>query len=314
MKYFGEFLVEKNILSADQLVKAVLKQTSTQPLAAQVSYDTRLLSAQELMQVFSFQQTHQVDFIAAGEATGLLTKEKKERLTRELHEFQIPLAKILMDDQIAQPKDLIHAMDEYLAVAQVQVQIKDQVPHPGQAVAQPLMTEPQVNLPSTKEASSPSKSLTSAMEFTKIGPSFVQEFKDVLSEKKVTEMINILNLIQQNANNKDLATSFLQDILKNIHVIRGLAKASKSLVMESLCSLMDKAVVDQLKKIDTENSMDSIAADLSKRLIPSLITGLHFCQALAQSVAIHQTEETFYKNMTQNEEFSRFQKLLGESF
>jgi hypothetical protein len=284
MKYFGEYLVAKKIVSADSLVQAVLQQTHNQPLAAQIAFEKNLFSADEMIKIFSFQQEHQLDFFSAGHATGLLTTEKKQSIERELQQHHIPLAGLFIKNGSVGAKEMVHALDEFLTVAKA----------PAAPSTANLKTGP-TSVPRLP-----------AFSFHKIDPTFGAELQAALSQNKILEVVNVLQLVKQNANFKELIQEFLQDVLKSVHTFRGLAKAAKAQVLEDVCSLMDTAIVKELRA-EAPNS-----EFITATLVPNLEKALYFCGAMKDSIAKDQSEKKFWEHTANQAEYTAFAKNLTE--
>ena len=274
MKYFGEYLVEKKIVSAENLVQAVLHQNQNQPLAAQIAYEKQIFSAEEMIKIFSSQQDNQLDFFAAGFATGLLTDDRKLRLENELQQHHLPLSGLLLKNGAIGVKDLVHALDEFLSTA-----------------------KPPSNTQSAKVVSAsnnPSASTFPQLEFPNIEQSFRLEIQSTLSKSKVLEAINILQLVKQNASVKELVQEFLQDVLRTVHTIRGLAKAANAPLLEQMFTLMDATIVKELRS-ELPNT-----EYITNVLTPTIEKGFLLCETIANSLATNPTEESFW-NVVENQ-------------
>lgn len=282
MKYFGEYLVEKKIVSADNLVQAVLQQTQSQPLTAQIAFEKKVFSADEMIKIFSFQQEHQLDFFAAGHATGLLTDEKKKLIENEQQQQHIPLARILLKNGYVGTKELVHALDEFLSTAK--------------SPTTPTVANLKLAVPNT--AGLPS------FNFQKIDSTFGAELQGALSQNKILEVINVLQLVKQNAAVKELVQEFLQDVLKSVHTIRGLAKAAKAQVIDHVCSLMDAVIVKELRS-DSPNPKF-----ITETLTPNVEKALFFCSTAKDSIAKDQSEQNFWEQGSNQEEYQAFAKNL----
>ncbi len=284
MKYFGEYLVEKKIVSPDSLVQAVLQQTQSQPLAAQIAFEKKLFSADEMIKIFSFQQEHQLDFFAAGHATGLLTTDKKQSIEQELQQHHLPLAGLLIKSGSVGAKDMVHALDEFLSTAKVP------------------------SVPSTANLKTGTTSGHGLPSFTfqKIDPTFSSELQGALSQSKITEVVNVLHLVKQNANVKELVQEFLQDVLKSILTFRGLAKAAQAQVLDHICSLLESAIVKVLRAETPDSKF------ITDTLVPSIEKALNFCSSMKDSIAKNQSEKMFWEQDMNQEEYKAFAKNLTE--
>lgn len=285
MKYFGEYLVEKKIVTPEKVVTAILQQTQNQPLIAQIAYEKNVFTADEMIRIFSLQQEHQMDFLNASRNAGLLTEEKWQIIDKELQQHHVPLASLLLKNGDLALKDLVHALDEFLSTAQRPQLVKESSSN------SPVRASVNSEIPSFK--------------FPKIDPTFGLELQGALSENKVAEIVNVLHLVKQNASVKELVQEFLQDVLKNVHTIRGLAKAAQTPVIESLCSNMDLAIVKELRaEIPNTNH-------IINNLVPAIEEALHFCTKLRNAIAQYQSEAVFWNETNTQESYRSVSQRLA---
>lgn len=299
MKYFGEYLVEKKIISAEKLVQAVIQQNQNQPLAAQIAYDNKILSAEEIIKVFSFQQEHKLDFYSAGQATGILSPDKRLQIEAVLTQHRSPLASVLIKTGTLATKDMVHALDEFLSTAKMPS---------GTTVASPIATPPAQTAPSPQPGSSTSvNSNLPQFTFEKIDAIFGNELQASLAPSKLQEITNVLQLVKQNAAVKELVQEFLQDVLRSVHTVRGLSKAAKACVIDHVCSLMDAAIVKELRS--EQPNTDFIIT----KLTPGLEQALGFCAELKAAISNTGSEETFWNNATNQANYTAFTAKFGNN-
>jgi hypothetical protein len=283
MKYFGEYLVEKQIVSAESLVQAVLQQCQSQPLVARIAFEKNFFTADEMIRIFSYQQEHQLDFLAAGHAAGLMSAEKRQTLDTELQSHHLPLAGILLKNGSIGVKELVHALDEFLSTAKTAVS--------------PLVASAKVNPP-------PSSTNLPTFNFKPIDATFSNELQVALAANKIAEIVNVLQLVKQNASFKDLVQEFLQDVLRSIHIIRGLAKAAKAPVIDQICTDLDVAIVKELRS----NQPNSIY--IIEKLVPAIEQGFRFCEKLRDSIIKHQSEQAYWDTPSNQTLYQDFVKSL----
>lgn len=263
MALFGEFLIQKNLVRAEDLVEAVLLQYQSQPLPAQWAYDQHIFLAEEMVSLFAYQSKNETDFLTAARESGLVPKEKYEMLVNSLREEQKNLASILLENGKISNQSIVSAMDEFLSTA------KPVIP----------------TIQTSKKDAGP-KSIT----FKIIDPHLGGELASLLSEERLNELINILSLVEQNSDNRDLVEEFLKEVHRQIQNLGQLAHKAGAPVIEMTCSLMDRSLENTLSQLDQN------PAPLPETLIPSLQLGLKLCEEAHQSILTTKSEESFWSN------------------
>lgn len=113
MKLFGEFLVDKKLISIDQLLGALLVQLEEQPSLARLTMEHKLLNVSELLEVLKSQSKNKSTFLAAAASFSFWDPQKEERLMHYLSNAKTPLGEILIKNNSLDVGTLTNALDEY---------------------------------------------------------------------------------------------------------------------------------------------------------------------------------------------------------
>ena len=114
-KYFGEFLVEKGVITEENLVDALIEQLANTPPLCQVIHQKKILSSAKIFEAFRFQQDNQVEFMQACKAIGAWTQEVQEKAFNSLDDIRKPLGHILVSKGLIDLKKLTNMLDEFLS-------------------------------------------------------------------------------------------------------------------------------------------------------------------------------------------------------
>jgi hypothetical protein len=114
--FFGEYLVNKGAISAQDLVLALIDQMKSAPNIAQVALDKEILSADEIMKVFGIQQRQGLSFGQSLLTLGPEYREKLHQLEKLVEETRIPLGQVLLKRSVVDLKVLTMNLDEYLSI------------------------------------------------------------------------------------------------------------------------------------------------------------------------------------------------------
>lgn len=114
-KYFGQFLVEKKIITEDILVEALIKQLRTSKMFFEVLYEKKNLNASAVLKVFEEQQKNDIDFRSAAKNLELWKEDYDSMIEHELKISRTPLGQILVEQGLIDLKQLTLFLDEFLA-------------------------------------------------------------------------------------------------------------------------------------------------------------------------------------------------------
>lgn len=115
MKLFGEFLIEKGMITKDDLVKALIVQLESTPTVTEAVFKSELLSSDEFYDIFQVQFRKKTGFIEAAKELGLWNDKIQVAVEKHLAATRIPLGEILVQTGLANIESISHALDEFLA-------------------------------------------------------------------------------------------------------------------------------------------------------------------------------------------------------
>ncbi len=196
-KPFSEYLVEQGLVTADDLVEILISQTRQLPTPAELVRQHKLLSAKQLLAVFSHQMKTSVDFSTACRELGLWTPEFQKLLQSENERLRIPIVQILQSSGKVSTEDLVSALDSFLS----------------EAATKPNFDAPQASADAPLESD---------------GDSSNDHFKEYYSDTLQARMIAL-------ANEWDQSNSQATDVLVDgLHGLVGAARFSKLSEIEDL--------------------------------------------------------------------------------
>src|SRR4051794_2638529 len=96
MKLFGEYLVEKEIISEAVLVEAVVFQIKALPSIAETVHQHKLIENKLFLDVIRQQHHKQCGFVEAASSLGLWTSQIAGEVEKRTLERRIPLGEVLV--------------------------------------------------------------------------------------------------------------------------------------------------------------------------------------------------------------------------
>ncbi len=286
-KYFGEFLVEKGVITKENLVDALIHQISTTPPTCQIVFENKILSSANLFDIFRYQQDHQVDFISASKALGLWGQEVQDKVNASLEELRKPLGHILVGRGLIDLKKLTHMLDEFLSHMVVTS------PKAEVAQVRPVVVE-------IKTESAPSNASSVSIEdlTESIQPGILQELDETFDEKKKKMIRVALSLVKDNAGiDLDVCKKLSSDITKILHGLNGqlmmlaLDKLTELLgEMETHISYMQKNINTYTKELIVQDAVE-------------LTKSIDLAWALKLSILANGTERVFFQDTKTADQF-----------
>ena len=296
-KYFGEFLVEKGVITKDNLVDALVDQISNTPPLCQIVFENKIITPTKLFDVFRYQQDNQSEFVSACKATGVWTEEVEAKINSYLDELRRPLGHILVNKGVIDLKKLTNMLDEFLSQLVIA---------PSRPTSSPLVVT------RTEEVLSPSSTSSGAISIEdlteSIQPGILSELDETFDEKKKKMIRVALSLIKDNVDvDSEICKKLLQDITKILHNLNnqlGMLALDK---LTELLSLMELAV-SKLNADFASLSKDSIFSGLSE-----LTKSIDLAWSLKTSIMTNSTERSFFLEAKTSQQYQEQMSSLKRS-
>ncbi len=283
-KYFGEFLVERGLITKDNLVDALVEQVSSTPPLCQIVFENNIFDSQKLFEVFRHQQDHSSDFVSSCKTLGLWSQETQVKINSCLDELRKPLGHILVSRGWIDLKKLTHMLDEFLS------QLTIDIPQ-TQAIATPTIPEVKV---------SPVTIPVNEDLLETIQPGILSELDETFDEKKKKMVRVALSLIKDNLeSDPNVCKKLFSDILK---ILTNLNDQLAMLALEKITELLGAM-------IETVSNINSNLPNLSKdRVLTStqeLTKSIDLAWTMKQSILFEATERHFFTDQSQRQIFEQ---------
>lgn len=113
-KLFGEFLVDQQVISEEQLAIALVNQVKLMPATVEVIFQRKLLPNHKIIEILKCQQTTGRDFRSAAKFLGIWTKDLEISVTTLLEQARTPLGEVLVQLGFVTPMILTQSLDRYI--------------------------------------------------------------------------------------------------------------------------------------------------------------------------------------------------------
>ncbi len=114
MKFFGQYLVEKGVITEELLVRALIAQTKALPTLAEAALEKKLLTSTDIYELFKIQSQESVGFMEAAQIAGVWSEKQQGQLEECLAKARVPLGQVLVQ-MGARLEDIMRALDEFLS-------------------------------------------------------------------------------------------------------------------------------------------------------------------------------------------------------
>jgi hypothetical protein len=115
MKTFGQFLIEKELISKELLLDCILEQISSLPATSQLVKDKKMMSSHQILQVVEVQSRDEIGFKEACISLGFWSDELNSQIKKELLTIRTPIGNILLKKGLINLSELTKAVDEFLS-------------------------------------------------------------------------------------------------------------------------------------------------------------------------------------------------------
>lgn len=286
IKYFGEFLVEKKIVTSDVLVAALVEQMEALPSLVKIIMDQKLMDSGSILSALSCQQEKGFDFKSACVHLNFWTPNLEETINEELKKKRTPIGQILINRGAIDLKKLTMALDEFLS----------QVPE-SKAV------EPE----KIEEASSVQENAPEEEAFL-LQPPLVSDFEDTFDEKKKRIVSLALSLVRDNT--KDDPTSavkLLGDVIKCIKPIGGLCSMFGLDKLGLILNSMENTINDSLQLKEDPGFYPN-----NQKKCDVMISLFELSWQIRDSIITNSTEVVFFKDASNLTKYNKLIEKLGE--
>lgn len=225
MKFFGEYLVEKKVISENSLLEALLWQSSQIPSLAEIAYQKNILSSAELIRILAFQTRKKVDFKAACEELGFWNAKLDTALEKELRHIRKPLGHILVQKGRLTFSSLLQHLETYFAG------LRELTPEP----ALDFMSEGKF------------------LNFPRIETSLFDEVKDAFQEDKKQAFLRSVEHDNLSTHSVDV----FQTLKKDVSFLRSIMRCLQATLLHELFKSMESAIDKLIAKPKADFSLIS---------------------------------------------------------
>ncbi len=238
MKFFGEYLIEKEIINEQMLVDALVEQAKLTPSITEIVHRLKLLSPSELLKVIAHQSKNQTGFVEACKELNLWTDALRAHVAQEVSSTRTPIGQILINRGSASFDKITHALDEYLS----EIEKAPEVP---------------ANAPS--ELAKPTPAPAGATATRAISPEQIQDYCEIVNDSVRTTLTQFFASLKSG---EPIVAETIKSICDLLHRAAGTARFIQASSSEKIFSDLE-AVLRTIDKQGADKLPSKAKQDLA---------------------------------------------------
>jgi hypothetical protein len=289
MKLFGEYLIEKNIVSTEQMVAALIRQTSKMPGMAEIAYNKKLLRPDQIFKILKLQNLSRSGFIEAARELNIWNDSVAEKFEKSLDEVRTPLVQVLIEMEAVKAETVTHALDEFLGDAQDQYTENQLSNQTRESIESASIKDTPITEGSEEVKTQPDilSEISSQPDLdpVNINPEALADaspYCSIFTEEKKNQIEN--HFIQ--LENGGISIPVMNSIRENLQVLSTAARSAHAMMSASVLHGMI-VMVDQILKTPANN----ISEDFISRIGKVNIEAINFLWRLSVKIQTGVSEE-----------------------
>lgn len=244
--YFGDFLIQKNIINSDQLLKALCFQIENLPSLIRVVWEQKIFSSEELILILKNQVKDDSDLIKVLRQEKKYDDNKIHELEMIQFEKRVPLGEAVVKLNFAPLETINSALKEYYenkfnlnensgSKVNSEVEISDAALESLKELGMSLDVAPSgVNAQNFKEKP------------------FIDQFKDVFSDKQKNKLLKLVEILSNELNGSSDISNYFNSLYKDLHLLKGAVALSELYVVEEVIKHWEDKIEKTLTRPNDE--------------------------------------------------------------
>lgn len=245
MKLFGEYLIERKLVTPEQLLDVLMLQIASVPSIAEAVHRLKLLSQQQIIQVLAHQTKKHCEFRTAALDLGFWNEQVEGQVAAEIARLKTPIGQLLAKRGYLDFRAVTTALDEYLRTSsagkrEAQASPDAVILSAIQQIPMELLTSTHANRDLTTSAMLNDKKLGVAppdwCQLKPIDEAMARAFSQLLDETRNQNLRALSERISVETRNRGRAqfSQAAKAIANNLHEVRGIAHFIQAPLTEKL--------------------------------------------------------------------------------
>lgn len=243
--YFGDYLVEKKIITPSQLIEALAYQLEHLPSMIRLIHESGLISPSDLLQLIKTQIKQDIDLFAVLIEQRKMSSEQASDLALKQWSRRIPLGEVLVQLSLVTKDQLELHLDSYF-------EAKEKTSSAPAPAASPMISD--AALESLRELGFDPSALGEISVRKEFAPKEeVDHFLNVYNEKQKNKMLKLISIIEETMNKSEDVGNYINSLFRDLHLIKGAVFLSEVSALEGITTQWDESLERALSKGDGES-------------------------------------------------------------
>jgi hypothetical protein len=246
--YFGDYLVQKKVISYEQLLQALCYQIESMPSMVRIVIENKLIDAKEMLELIKKQAKDDLDILHLLKSEKNISDDKIVELEMKQFAYKIPLGEALVKLNFSS----IDVVDKHLKEFYEQKfnlsNSEDKQKAPAVEVE---MSE--AALESLRELGfdidGPATNVTVASFEPK---PFVDQYLDLFSEKFKKKLLKLIEINQKEVTTDSDISNYFNSLYRDLHLLKGAVVLSELTSQERFLNAWENKIENLLSKNNDE--------------------------------------------------------------
>lgn len=243
--YFGDYLVEKKIITPSQLIEALAYQLEHLPSMIRLIHESGFISPSDLLQLIKTQIKQDIDLFAVLIEQRKMSSEQASDLALKQWSRRIPLGEVLVKLSLVTKDQLELHLDSYF-------EAKEKTSSAPAPAASPMISD--AALESLRELGFD----PSALGEMSVKKEFAQKeevdhFLNVFNEKQKNKMFKLISIVEETMSKSEDVGNYINSLFRDLHLIKGAVFLSEVNSLESITAQWDESLERALSKGDGDS-------------------------------------------------------------
>lgn len=287
--YFGDYLVEKKIITPSQLIEALAFQLENLPSMVRLIHEAGVINPAELLQLIKTQIKQDIDLFSVLIDQKKISREQASDLALKQWSRRMPLGEVLVKLSMVTRDQLDYHLDSYF-------EAKEKKSLVSVASAEPLIND--AALESLRELGIDTSSLAEAApKISAVEKAFkpkeeINHFLNVFNDKQKNKMLKLVSIIEETQNKQENVSNYINSLFRDLHLIKGAVFLSEINAIEAVTAEWDESLESVLNKGEESESKWCQTHLKNFRLFLELLWQIR------EKMAADQTDEGLDNNFT----------------
>lgn len=246
--YFGDYLVDKRIITSSQLIEALAYQLEHLPSPIRLIHEAGIISPGELLLLIKSQIKQDIDLFSVLIEQKKLSREQASDLALKQWSRRMPLGEVLVVLSMLTKDQLELHLDSYFEIKE------------NSSTAPAVSEETLINdaaLESLRELGIDPSVLghdsiphESSRTIAYQPKEEVNHFLSVYNEKQKNKMLKLISIIEDTMTKSEDVSNYINSLFRDLHLIKGAIFLSEISSLESVTTSWDESLESALSKGD----------------------------------------------------------------